>query len=229
MTFHGVPVSVPKGIPWEIFKRLMRGKYEEAEQKLIAKYMNPQIPVLELGGSIGIISAYIGFILEPTIPHTIVEANPKLIPILERNAFGRDGGKSTRIINAAVSTQTDKLEFSVSDDFLGNRIATDKPAETALVRTINLSRLSEGLERYTLIMDIEGAEFDIFRNDAAGLSACELAIIEVHPNYFEGQDGYTEADFITLAEQAGLQHIETADGVLVFKTKNSTLESDETP
>jgi FkbM family methyltransferase len=226
MTFHGVPVYVPKGIPWDVFKQLVRGHYEQAEQQLIAKYLNPQLPVLELGGSIGIISAYIGLVLEPTTLHTIVEANPKLIPILERNAYARDGGKFTRIINAAVSTQADSLEFSVTDDYLGNRIAEGQPAESVSVQTINLTRLSEGFERYTLIMDIEGAEFDILRNDANGLSTCELAIIEVHPHYFEDRDGHSEEDFISLAHDAGMRHVETVENVLVFKPIKSDLEED---
>ncbi len=227
MTFHGVPVYIPKGIPWDVFKQLVRGHYEQAEQKLIAKYMNPQLPVIELGGSLGIISAYIGLVIEPTTPHTVVEANPKLIPILERNAFARDGGKFTKVINAAVSTQAGELAFPVTEDYLGNRINNDQQTETVTVQTINLSRLTEGLERYTLIMDIEGAEFDILRNDASALEACQLAIIEVHPHYFEGQDGYTESDFIKLAKDAGLNHIETVENVLVFKPAEPASETND--
>ena len=231
VTFHGVPVYVPKGIPWDIYKQLRRGKYEQAEQELIAKHLNPQIPVLELGGSIGVVSAYIGFILEPTTIHIIVEANPKLIPTLERNTSARANGKFTQIINAAVSTQTQEIQFLVTDDFLGNRISNDQQSESVSVQTINLSRLSEGLKRYSLIMDIEGAEFDILRNDAAALSGCELAIVEVHPHLFRDQSGHTLADFVELARAAGMQHIETVDDVLVLKPalSNSGTETSSQP
>jgi len=189
VTFHGVPVHVPKGIPWDIYKQLLRGQYEKAEQQLIAKHLNPQVPVLELGGSIGVVSAYIGFILEPPTPHIIVEANPKLI---------------------------------------GNRISDDQQSESVSVQTMNLTRLCEGLERYSLIMDIEGAEFDILRNDAAALSGCELAIIEVHPQHFSDQDGYTVADFVALVQDAGMQHVETIDDVLAFKPASNNAEADTT-
>jgi FkbM family methyltransferase len=199
-----------------VSKQLVRGHYEQAEQKLIAKYMNPQIPVLELGGSMGVLSAYIGLVLEPTVPHTIVEADSKLLPVLERNAFARDNGKSTRIIHAAVSSMHEETHWS----------SFEQQGQTDKARKTNLSRLSEGLKRYTLVMDIDGAEFDILRNDAAGLSACELAIITVKSDQAGSGTGHGERDFVKLAKNAHLHHIETLDNVLVFKPDRSLADQD---
>ncbi|MGB7307187.1 MAG: FkbM family methyltransferase [Burkholderiaceae bacterium] len=217
MTYHGVPVYLPKGVPWDVFKQLVRGHYEQAEQVLIQKYLSPNLPVIELGGSMGVVSAYVRTVLNPTTPMTVVEANPKLIPVLERNAFASDNGAFTRVLHHAVSTTPGSLDFPVSDDYLSNRISAKNDGETVSVQTITLGQLTESLDQYSLIMDIEGAEFDIFKNDAPALKACQLAIVEVHPHYFDGQPGYTENDFIALAGDAGLVHIETSDNVLVFK------------
>src|SRR6185437_3344965 len=51
------------------------GFYESAEIRLINKFLNPDLPVIELGGSLGIISSFILNKLNSNTSLTVVEPN----------------------------------------------------------------------------------------------------------------------------------------------------------
>lgn len=208
-SYHGIPVHVPEHMPFGVKKGLMRGTYEEPERALIERFLRRDLPVIELGGSLGIVSAFVNYRLDPGVPYVIVEANPDLIETCRTNATLGRGADHTHVIHAACAYGAPTISFSVGEHIHSSRLTM--PGETHQGRTIEVnaialselvSRYAQG-GRYSLIMDIESAEWDVFEHDAAAFSQCDHAIIEVHPDIFAHQ-GRSLERFMEMTRAAGL-------------------------
>jgi hypothetical protein len=77
--------------------------------------------------------------------------------------------------------------------------------------------------RYALVVDIEGAEFDLFENDRAALSRCTFAIVEIHPVSFT-ERGRRTAEFHRLVDEAGFEIVDRIGNVLALKSRSATGE-----
>ena len=84
---HGVSVEVPRSVGIELRYNLMRERYENDEAELIRKYVSRGCNVVELGGSLGIVSRVIRDTIGPGAVHIVVEANPDLVEICAQNAI----------------------------------------------------------------------------------------------------------------------------------------------
>jgi len=215
--YHGIPVSIPDAVTFSVKKHVMRGTYEEPERRLVERHLDPALPVVELGGSLGILSAYVNRRLSPGIPLTIVEGNGALIETCRQNAVSTRPEGPVHVVHAAIAYGMDNVSFSMSSNTLGNRIKAQAGEGTVLVPARPLSSLIDERARggYTLIMDIEGGEFDVMEQDPAALAGCHLAIIEIHPDYFRAR-GRSETDFLKLAEEAGLKPIDRIGQSIAF-------------
>ena len=69
---------------------LFWGLYESAEIRLVQRYLRPDLDVVELGSSLGVVACHIRRILSPDRRLVCVEADSSLLPILtstlQRNA-----------------------------------------------------------------------------------------------------------------------------------------------
>src|ERR1700722_14889072 len=65
--------------------RFLFNHYETSERDAIRKYLNPKLPVIELGSAIGVISCLVNRRLVSPERHVAIEANPALIPVLQEN------------------------------------------------------------------------------------------------------------------------------------------------
>ena len=77
---------------------------------------------------------------------------------------------------------------------------------------------SHSVDEFDLVCDIEGAELDLVRLDAGVLSRCNLAIIEMHPDTFEGR-GVSEAQFVNLLADAGLDIVDREANVIAARNR----------
>ncbi|MCV0397599.1 MAG: hypothetical protein K5872_20515 [Rhizobiaceae bacterium] len=84
--YHGLTVTVPPEAGLSAMNALIRGKYERDEAALILKHLPSDQPVIELGGSLGVVSKLAASRLAPGTPHLIVEANEDLLPACRANA-----------------------------------------------------------------------------------------------------------------------------------------------
>src|SRR4051794_25130001 len=64
---------------------LFWGFYESAERRFVTRYLRRDLDVVELGGSIGVVSSLIASRLEGHARLISVEANPGLIDVLSSN------------------------------------------------------------------------------------------------------------------------------------------------
>jgi FkbM family methyltransferase len=162
---------------------LFTNKYEAAERQAVARYLRRDIPVVELGGSMGVVACMTNRFLKNPTAHVVVEANPLAIPQLELNK--RLNGRQFEIVNRAIAYGSDSVTFRPSADLAGNSItrAGDQPPVT--VATVKLGELVQdrGFNRFTLVCDIEGLEYDLVCHEADVLKNADTIIMETHARY----------------------------------------------
>jgi len=219
--FHGVTVRLPPGLDVAAANALIRGKYEQEEAALIEKHLPPDLPVIELGGSLGVVSALIRSRLEPSVQHVIVEANPRLLDICKANAMGEGKTGVAEVIHGAVHYDGPVARFGIAKEVHASAVGQGGSAEMVEVPAISLAELFRRLgspDRFALVSDVEGAEYDLFLHEAQTLGHVELAIVELHPRSYAGR-GLGEAELLRNAAAAGLQVVERLSDVVLLRRK----------
>jgi len=167
-------------VPANVVDLLLLDLYEEPERKALSQFLNPALPVVELGACIGVVSCLTNRRLQQPENHVVVEANPALLPLLEENR-ARNGCKF-KIVHAAVSYGAETIMFNVDDNILASSVHGDEGRAVA-VSTVTLERLlnEHGFQRATLICDIEGAELQLVEHELKTLGErVSTIIMELH-------------------------------------------------
>jgi FkbM family methyltransferase len=215
-SIHGVTVNIPAQVGTELRYHLMRGRYENDEADAVRKYLRSGTNVVELGGSLGVMSKVIRSVIGPSGTHIVVEANPALIPICSNNAVDMRSPDKTTIINSAVAYGADSIRFQFGHNAHVGRIGT--ASEGVFVKTISLSALVNMLDEnapFCLVCDIEGAEFDVFEQESTIFRLLQHAIIEIHPEVFN-ERGKSREDFLQLLKQHRIRVLEDKGQILVL-------------
>lgn len=179
--------------------------YEEETRILLDEYLDPTLPVIELGGSIGVMSCLINRRLKAPEHHLVVEANTDLLTILTTN---RDRNNCQfAIINRALAYGVQDVVFYQHRKFVGGSVQreTDRsvivPA-TTLASLVTQHNLPTPI---TLVCDIEGGEIDLVMHEI-DLLADHVAMLffDTHP-YIVGEarvlemiQSLTDAGFVVL-------------------------------
>ena len=160
---------------------LADGSYEEGERMLIERFLPSDLPVIELGGAIGVVSCFTNRMLVRPEQHVVVEANPSLISTLSLN---RDLNHCQFTVRqAALGYDSDQVDFYAGSTFLTGSL---EPGSLRSVRvpSITLGRLLDEADfpRACLIADIEGAEASLVERESDVLrSRIRWFIFEFHP------------------------------------------------
>jgi FkbM family methyltransferase len=160
-------------------KYISRGEYEFDEIELIMKVIKPGSAVLELGGGIGFVSAF----LQRNVPQTHVtsfEANPK-IAVLHDRVMRINGLRSFTLKNAILGDDTfnKEISFYLDKDFWGSSTYPRRPGQPSIsVPVVNLNEFLRGKSFDMLVMDIEGGEFDVIMMLAE--PAFKTIVMELH-------------------------------------------------
>jgi hypothetical protein len=89
--------------------RFLFKTYEKETRYLVKKYLKPNLPVVEFGGCIGVVSCLANNMLIDPELHVVVEAQPHLIDTLTKH---REINKCKfKIIHAALAYDTKKVNF----------------------------------------------------------------------------------------------------------------------
>jgi len=189
------------------------GFYESAEIRLINKFLNPDLPVIELGGSLGIISSFILHKLNSNSSLTVVEANASLVPTIEKN-IKRHNSKNipTTIIQKAIAYSNAFIYMDITNDNTTSHISENDESGT-LVATIQLNSITPE-KPYTLVCDIEGAEVALLKEDKKALKNCVQLFIELHETTYNGRF-YSYEDLINLLIMNGFI-FRSRDGNVIF-------------
>lgn len=157
--------------------------YESGEYRFMSRYLPPDRDVVELGGSIGVISCAIARKLGGTARHIAVEADPALAEVLRKNLALNRCEARTQVEAVAISySGAPAVSFSRGPNSVSGAIADSEDKDSFSVPAMTLSVLlaKHDIDRYALVCDIEGVEWDIFANDREALSRADVLIIEMH-------------------------------------------------
>lgn len=193
---------------------LLTNKYEASERRAVARYLRRDIPVVELGGSMGVVACVTNKLLTDPAAHVVVEANPLAIPQLELNR--KLNGSQFEIVNCAIAYGADSVTFRPSADLAGNSITRAGNQPPVTVKAVKLGALVEerGFNRFTLVCDIEGLEYDLVCHEADVLKQADMIIMETHARYI-GADKFR--DMMAKLKHLGFTIVEEIGFVVVLQ------------
>lgn len=163
--------------------KLALGLYERAELGFVRTHLRPDLDVIELGASIGVVGSVVLGRLKPDRRLIAVEADRELAAIARDNLRANARGVSWALDVAAISYGAQEgLAFVKGSTSTGGRLAQASSVEEDPVERLTLSELrtKHQVDRYALIADIEGAEAGIIADDGSALAHCDQVIIELH-------------------------------------------------
>lgn len=185
------------------------GLYEVEERALVKRWLPSDLPVLEFGGGLGVVSCLVNRKLTNPSLHVVAEANPEMIPLLEHN---RDiNGFKFTIINKAIAYDCEHIDLNIATEFVGSSIIGASAGKTVRVKATTASSLMDEMKFHQagIVRDIEGAEKDIINRDLPILGdRVQFFMAELHPQIL-GEDvvkkllNYLPVLGFTLKEQMG--------------------------
>jgi FkbM family methyltransferase len=193
---------------------LITNKYEKHERRAIRRYIRRNLPVVELGGSMGVVACVTNKILKDRTAHLVVEANPLAIPHLELSR--KMNGCKFEIMNRAIAYGADTVTFRPSSNMCGNSITADGDQLPVTVATAQLGGLVRDREfgQFNLVCDIEGIEYDLVCHEAEILEQADTIIMETHARYI-GVDKYRL--MMEKLESLGFKIVEESGFVAVLR------------
>ncbi|WP_422350099.1 FkbM family methyltransferase [Flagellimonas sp.] len=171
-------------IPFDLTDFKFRGRfaldlYEEEEAKYLSKYLSPNAKVLELGSCLGYVSCLVNNILAQKDQHVALEANPNLIPWIEKN---REVNDCQFHLENSIVSPTESNTFYIHKLIVGGSTKRETPVKTE-IKGLTITQLKEkyNIDFDTLVMDIEGGELSLLRNFKQEISGFKHIFFEIHP------------------------------------------------
>jgi FkbM family methyltransferase len=168
---------------------LLFGLHEMEERHLVKAWLPRRFPVIELGGGLGVVSCLANRIIDDPERHMVVEANPLMIPVLERNRSLNDS--KFEVINRAIDYGRETTLLPIDPAFVGSNLAAvGEVSDTVEVRTATVEEIADGagFEQFSLIADIEGVEEQVILKEIPKLGErLRFAMFEMHPCILGGE------------------------------------------
>jgi len=193
---------------------LLMNEYEREEREAVKRFLDPSLPVIELGGSLGVVACVVNKRLRHPERHLVVEADPDIVPKLEANR--KLNACKFEILNCALAYDGDEVVFATSHDTRGGGVYVQGTGHVT-VKAVTLDKLARerGFSRFTLVCDIEGSEVDMVTREKDLLAAAvDTLILETHPKV----SGVTQTtSMLNDLKSLGFQTLSENSGTLVLK------------
>lgn len=151
-------------------------RYERAERRMIAQRLEREDIVLEVGTGLGLIATMCARRIGSDRVFTF-EANPALVTVIEET-FALNQ-VAPRLYNCILGTGGGTRTFFVVDEFWSSSTVQRRPDARAVhVPVRDLRSTMEEIRPTFLIVDIEGGEWELFRD--IDLSGVRKVSIELH-------------------------------------------------
>jgi FkbM family methyltransferase len=195
---------------------LLDGRYELPERRAVKQHLRRDLPVIELGGALGVVACVTNKLLTDPTAHVVVEANPLAIPPLTLNKEANHC--AFKIVNRAIAYDVDAVTFSPTVDLASNSIDSDGTQlygteQPVTVKAIQLGSLvaEHGFGRFSLVCDIEGKEYDLVCHEIEVLKQADVIVMETHARLI-GED--KNKDLIRKMTDIGFRIVEE-DGFVI--------------
>lgn len=187
------------------------------EKKLIDKYLPETHPVIEFGGGIGYISAYINNKIKDGKTQVVVEPDPDNFHC---NSKTKELNHCDyKLLEGAYSSDDSKTKLSINDKFsTGSTEKTNTRDRQISVKGFSMSKIcsDNDLENFVLISDMEGGEFGMIDDELDIISkSVPFMIIEFHPF-----DGINEKEYVSKIISSGFVQLDEDHGTYAFKNTN---------
>jgi FkbM family methyltransferase len=193
---------------------LLMNDYEREELEAVKRFLEPGLPVIELGGSLGVVSCVINKRLDHPDRHVVIEADPDIVPKLTVNR--ELNACKFEILNRALAYDSEEVAFVTSHDTRGGGIYVTGTKHVT-VKTVTLDQLARdrGFGCFTLVCDIEGSEVDMVERERELLgSAVDTLILETHPKV---TGAARTAAMLNDLKSLGFETLNEESGTFVFK------------
>jgi FkbM family methyltransferase len=196
---------------------MLWGLYESAERRLVGAYLRPGLDLVELGASLGVVSSHLARRLGQGHKLVCVEANPQLLGAIRTNVRRNAPDAHVEIVGAAIAYGAEHVRIELGADTTTGRLAGVGAASGIEVAATTLSRLLEehAVGEYVLVMDIEGAEAAILREDPGALTRCHQIIAELHATTY-GDSALRQDDLAREIEGLGFRRTHQDGFVYLF-------------
>ncbi len=174
---QGIYLPLTNDIGFNTLRWIVNGQYEHGEIDLIRQRIEPADRIMEIGTGLGFISAYCSKIVGSDQVYSF-EANPLNVEMAFR-VFKKNNVRP-HLHNALLADCKGMIDFPVNRK---SRLASSllkTSAEIVQVPQLSLNEIIESIRPNFLIMDIEGAEYDIFR--LIRFQTIKKMQVELHPS-----------------------------------------------
>lgn len=175
-TLSGIVLERPRSILTpELWLAFEMGYYEGSEISALRSTIRSGDAVLEVGGGVGFISAFVMRALGAATV-LVIEANEALIPTIHRtHALNL---VSATVLNGVAGRRDGPVRFHHQKAFWGSSVLPLPDSQVATVAGIDLGRIIRERRPDILVVDIEGGERDLFA--PLDLSSVRSIVVEVH-------------------------------------------------
>lgn len=207
--------------PW-VKSLIFWGFYEKPEILFVQRYLRADLDVIELGSSLGVVAAQIAKRIAADKQLITVEADPRLVDVINANVHANARTANVTVMNAAIDyseTAQPFVEIAFGESNLSGHIAGESQREPGVrVATTTLSALlaAHAIQSYALVSDIEGAEAGIIEHEQAALAGCAQIIIELHDTTWQHRNTTIEDLSRALQEKHGFKLRDRMRAVFVF-------------
>jgi FkbM family methyltransferase len=160
---------------------LLFGLHELEERELVRRWIPRDIPVIEFGAGLGVVSCLTNRRLKSPSQHVVVEANPGMIDVLLRN---REVNRCRfEVLNCAIAYDADTVSLHFAGEFVGSTVEHSYDGAIT-VATTSAAKIMKtyGFEQAGIICDIEGAESAFIERELASLGErIQYILAEMHP------------------------------------------------
>ncbi|MFF2409979.1 FkbM family methyltransferase [Streptomyces sp. NPDC058092] len=216
---YDLDIYAPENVVAEKARReIETGTYEIDEIKATQEVLRPDLPVIELGAGIGVVSCYINRLLDDKKQHLAVEMHPDALEILKHNRKLNDCEFQPYFgtLMYEGDTHLPELDASQVEKMSSEWDPCHHAGLEGSSKQFTLRQLVEetGWEQFNLVADMEGMEMAMLKHDFSVIRERAATVsLEIHPHAF-GPRG--AAWVIRTLEEAGLR-LEAFSGCFAFR------------
>jgi len=174
---YGVKFDIQDPILNPYKKIIYMNAWETDEVLLMRKYIDHNDKVLEIGACIGFISSCASLLIGSRNV-TAIEANPNLIDAIKR--MNTRNSINFNIINAMISKSSEYAVFHENESIYSSSTSERIGSKSVKnVKCIELQNLPSAKSATFIILDIEGSEYQFFK-DFSMPSSTKKLLVEFH-------------------------------------------------